>query len=309
MKKSRDKLSPRARKDNMVGWLFVAPLVLGFLAILLPILINSVRFSFNEMAMAENGYTLSPVELENYRVVLTVNPDFVRNILASLGSLALLLPSVVIFSLFMAILLNRDLPARILFRTILFIPVILSVGYYDTVMQNDVMTQSLSSLSAFDNGVSAQTGFFTVERINQYLISLNINTSVSGFLVSLLDSIPTIINQSGVQIIIFLAGLQSISPSVYEAAQIEGAAGWVSFWKITVPMISPMILVNLLYTIINYFTGASNTIMQSIQKTMFQSFQFGQGSAMAWIYFTAIVLILAAVYLVAGRLVFYQERG
>lgn len=259
------------------------------------------------MQMQDVGYSLTPVGFENYRVVLFVNPDFVRNILTYLSSLVVTIPSIVIFSLFIAVLLNKDFMGRTFFRLVLFIPVIMSVGYFDTVLSNDVMTSSLSSLTSFDTGISGSSGYFTAARISGYLVNLNVTTSITKFLVSLLNGIPTVINQSGVQIIIFLAGLQAISPSVYEAAQIEGATGWESFWKITVPMISPMILVNILYSIINAFTSSSNSIMKSIQTITFGSFKFGQGAAMSWVYFSAIILVIAVVYMITKRLVFYQE--
>ena len=298
----------RAQKDDLVGWLFVLPIVIGTILFLIPIVFESVRFSFYDLKMEEIGFSLTPVGWENYKTILFVDPNFVRNIITFLSSLLLSIPSIIIFSLFIAVLLNKYVPGRTLFRFIFFIPVILSVGYFETVMSGDVMTSAMSSLSSFDSGVSGYTGFFTTERISQYLMELNITTSITDFLVNLLNGIPTVINHSGVQILVFLAGLQSISPSIYEAAQIEGATGWESFWKITFPMISPMILVNLIYSIIDEFTRSSNTIMQSIKDTTFGSFKFGQGSAMAWFYFAVIIVVLIVVALIASRVIFYQER-
>ena len=307
MKTFDKKRFSRSQKDDLFGWVFVLPLIIGVVLILIPVVYNSINFSFNDMKMQDVGYSLTPVGFENYRVALFVNPDFVRDILTYLSSLVVTIPSIVIFSLFIAVLLNKDFMGRTFFRLVLFIPVIMSVGYFDTVLSGDVMTSSLSSLTSFDTGIGSSTGYFTAARISEYLVNLNVTTSITNFLVSLLNGIPTIINQSGVQIIIFLAGLQSISPSVYEAAQIEGATGWESFWKITVPMISPMILVNILYSIINAFTSSSNSIMKSIQTITFSSFKFGQGAAMSWIYFSVIILVIAVVYMITRRLVFYQE--
>lgn len=298
----------RTQKDNLAGWIFVIPLVLGVLLILIPIVFDSVRFSFNDLKMQEVGYSLTPVGLENYRHALFVDPQFVRSILTALGGMLLQIPAIVIFSLFIAVLLNKELPGRTFFRLVLFIPVILSVGYFETVMSGDIMTANMSDMTSFDSGVSGSGGFFTAQRISEYLIQLNISTSVSEILETLLGSITTIIQQSGVQIVIFLAGLQSISPSVYEAAQIEGATGWESFWKITVPMISPMILVNLLYSLIDAFTRSSNPIMKNIYSITFTSFQFGRGAAMSWIYFGFILLLTVIVYVIAHKLVFYEEK-
>ena len=107
--------------------------------------------------------------------------------------------------------------------------------------------------------------------------------------------------------LIFLAGLQSISPAIYESCQIEGASAWETFWKITLPMISPMILVNAIYTVIDSFTAGSNTVMKFIE----QEYSTKQGvvsTAMAWMYFMLVIIIVAVVALVLGRTVFYQRR-
>jgi len=183
------------------------------------------------------------------------------------------------------------------------------VGYFDTMMRGDVMSAAMGTMSSFDSGLTSGTGFFTVARISEYLSGLNVTDSITGFLVSVLNSLPVIINHSGVLILIFLSGLQSVSPSVYEAAQIEGATGWVSFWKITMPMLSPMVLVNMLYCIVDYFTHSGNAIMRNIYDVSFASNHFGQGSAMAWVYFGVLIVVLTAVYLLGQRFVFYQERG
>ncbi len=298
----------RTQKDDLMGWWFVAPLLIGIFLILAPTVYDSIRFSFHTLKMEDVGYSLRPVGWENYNWALFVDPDYVRSILTSLGTLLLQVPAIIIFSLFIAVLLNKKMPGRAFFRLVLFIPVILSVGYFETVLSGDVMTDSLSNLSGFEAGVEHTVGFFTSERIQEYLIRLNVSTAFSDTVVALMNSISVIIQQSGVQILIFLAGLQSISPSVYESAQIEGATGWEAFWKITVPIISPMILVNLIYSFINAFTSSGNNIMQKIYTVTFSSFEYGKGAAMSWIYFVFIIVLVAVVYGVASRLVFYEDR-
>jgi len=231
MKRGLPKRMSRLQRDQLMGWVFCLPLVLGVLLILLPIIANSIRFSFSDMQMQDVGYTLEPVGWENYRWVLFVDPNFVRDTLTSLSSLAVTIPSIVVFALFIAVLLNQELPGRTLFRVVLFIPVILSAGYFETVMSGDVMTSSMSSLSSFDSGLTSSAGFFTVERVGEYLMKLNINSSVADFLITLMNGIYTVIQRSGVQILIFLAGLQSISPSLYESAQTAGATGGGTFFR------------------------------------------------------------------------------
>jgi ABC-type sugar transport system permease subunit len=127
------------------------------------------------------------------------------------------------------------------------------------------------------------------------------------YVVSIVNDVYNIINYSGVQMLIFLAGLQSISPSIYEACRIDGATGWETFWKVTFPMISPMILVNTVYTVIDSFTSSTNTVMGFIQS-YYDSTSQVVSSAMAWVYF---IIVLAIVGVVTGLLsayIFYQRR-
>ena len=123
-----------------------------------------------------------------------------------------------------------------------------------------------------------------------------------------LNNIYSIVNYSGVQIILFISGLQGISPSVYEAANVEGASGWDSFWKITVPMISPVILVNVIYTVIDGFTRSDNPIMELIDDVAFNKMNYGASSAMAWLYFAVVIVVIVALGFICNRFVFYQER-
>jgi ABC-type sugar transport system permease subunit len=132
--------------------------------------------------------------------------------------------------------------------------------------------------------------------------------SVISVLSSAVNGLYDIIIVSGVQILIFLAGLQSISPSLYEASSMEGATQWENFWKITFPMISPLILVNSIYTVIDLFTNETNEMMTEIKNTIFKEIDYGYGSAMAWIYFVCIVVILALVGGIISRRVFYYDE-
>ena len=109
----------------------------------------------------------------------------------------------------------------------------------------------------------------------------------------MIDAIYDIIMASGIQIIVFLTGLQSISPSLYEAADVEGCSAWESFWKITFPMVSPLLLVNCIYTIIDFFMKNDNTVMEHINTVMYGTqMDFGAASAESWIYFGVALLFI-----------------
>ena len=160
------------------------------------------------------------------------------------------------------------------------------------------------------SGSSASTEIINAVDIEKLFANMKVGTEIVSYVVGLVNDIYNIVNRSGVQILIFLAALQSISPSIYEACTIDGATAWETFWKITLPMISPMILVNGLYTIIDSFTSASNVVMQYIDSH-YSSGSVGameQATAMSWIYFIIVMLIIGAFVGIASAFVFYQKR-
>jgi ABC-type sugar transport system permease subunit len=158
------------------------------------------------------------------------------------------------------------------------------------------------------SGSSAASEIVTAMDIQRLFANMKIGTELTDYVVGMVNDIFNIVNRSGVQMLIFLAALQSISPAIYEACRIDGCTAWETFWKITFPMISPMILVNGVYTIIDSFTSNSNSVMNYINKT----YQGADGqvlsSAMAWMYFIIVMLILAAAVGIFSAFVFYQKR-
>ena len=146
--------------------------------------------------------------------------------------------------------------------------------------------------------------------VEQLFMSMKVGGEIVVYVVGLVNSVYQIINYSGVQMLIFLAGLQSISPQIYEACRIDGATGWETFWKVTFPMISPMILVNAVYTIIDSFTTESNVVMSYIESAPASIPANGTeiATAMSWMYFLVVVLILAAVAGIMSMFVFYQRK-
>lgn len=298
------------KKKARAGWLFVLPFILGFVLIYLPIIWQSISFSFSQINYIQGGgYITEFVGLENYKNALFSSTQFTDVLKSGIGQLILEIPTIVFFSLFVAILLNQKMVGRGAFRAIFFIPVILSTGLIaqidagnnlGDVMGSTVDTGSGTTSAEIVSAVDIQSLF------SNMLIGSEIATTVTGFVNNIFD----IVNRSGVQMLIFLSGLQAISPAIYESCQMEGASAWETFWKITLPMISPMILVNLIYTVIDSFTAQSNTVMQYISSIYSGSGNSGQvlSSAMSWIYFLIVIVIVALVGGIMGRLVFYQRR-
>lgn len=293
-------------KEAVAGILFVMPFLIGFFGIFLPMIVESMRFSFSNMDVSSSGYTLTKAAdngLEHYLRALTIDPDFNLNLLKGIGQMVVQVPLVIIFSFFAATLINQNFHGRAIARSIFFFPVILTSGVVLGLENSDLLVQTLST-----TGVSADDAeaMFNVARfLSQYT---NLLGTVVDFLTNAVNGIYTIITASGVQILIFLAGLQSIAPSLYEASSMEGATAWENFWKITFPMISPIILVNSVYTIIDLFTNETNEMMKTIQTTIFNDVKYGFGSAMAWIYFICIAVILLVVGGLISRKVFYYDE-
>ena len=225
------------------------------------------------------------------------------------------IPAIVIFSLFMAVLLNQKMFGRAIFRAIFFVPVILSTGLIADIDASNVMNQYMSGTDSADTSANITNASSTSDIISMADVaflfeSMKIGTGLVKYVVQLVNDVYNIINRSGVQMLIFLAGLQSISPAIYESCSIDGATAWETFWKITFPMISPMILVNTIYTVIDSFTSSDSSVMTFILN--FYSTGGAQSrvqaTAMGWIYFLIVIAIIAAVSGILSAYIFYQRR-
>ena len=307
--KKRRAVSLDKRKAR-AGWFFVLPFVIGFLLIYLPIIFDSIKLSFFRIhVLAGGGYELEAVGLKNYREALFVDPDFVQTLLKGLGELAFDIPAILIFSLFMAVLLNQKMAGRAAFRAIFFVPVILSTGIMEVIGEMGRSMEDAAEEGIIDGtGQNKAADIVSAIDVAQLFANMKIGTGIVDYVTQAINNIYDIVNRSGVQMLIFLAGLQSISPAIYESCQMDGATGWETFWKITFPMISPMILVNAIYTIIDSFTTESNSVMTFIAKAYEKTDGNVISSAMSWMYFLIVMLIIAAVAGIMSAYVFYQKK-
>ena len=303
------KIASLDRRKARAGWFFVLPFVIGFILIYLPMIKDSIVMSFAKVHIVSGGgFELEYVGWENFHEALFVDPSFFRTLTSGLTQLLFDIPAILIFSLFMAVLLNQKMVGRGAFRAILFIPVILSTG----IMQSIEATNQIGELGeegiSDGSGMSATAEIVSAMDIEVLFANMKVGTELVEYVTAMINDIYDIVNRSGVQMLIFLAGLQSISPAIYESCSIDGATAWETFWKITLPMISPMILVNAVYTIIDAFTGKNNAMMDFIQNAMANSNGETLGAAMAWMYFFVVILILAAVAGIMSAFVFYQRK-
>ena len=309
-KTKKRKVASLDRKKARAGWIFVLPFVIGFVLVYLPILWDSIYMSFHSLHIVTGGgFTLEFVGLENYRNALFEDPGFVQTLVTGLGELAFDIPAILIFSLFMAVMLNQKMAGRAVFRAIFFIPVILSTGIMEAIEGQNILGTMMEGTESIDGSSTSAAGqIVNVMDIERLFSSMKVGTELLTVVVQIVNQIYDIVNRSGVQMLIFLAGLQSISPAIYEACRIDGCTSWETFWKITFPMISPMILVNGVYTIIDSFTTNSNSVMAYINSVYQGSEGQVLSSAMAWMYFLIVMVILAAAVGIFSAFVFYQKR-
>ncbi|SFF08572.1 ABC-type sugar transport system, permease component [Paenibacillus catalpae] len=290
-----------AEQKALLGFLFVLPWLLGFIFFFIIPLVNSFRYSLSKIEANAAGMKISYIGFENYINALTVNTSFNRTLTESIINMVVNVPLIVIFSLFLAVLLNQKFIGRSIARSIFFLPVILASGVIMT-LETSSLVQAVNDQNQGSGGAIHALGAYELAGLME---DAGVSESIVNYLTSAVERIYQIVSQSGVQILIFLAGIQTISPQLYEASKMEGATGYEAFWKITFPMVSPLILVNMIYTIIDSFSR--NEMTDLIKETGFTNFDFGLSSAMAWLYFVSIMLILLISSYIVSRKVFYQE--
>lgn len=292
MKRVQLSLSARSAWTAQV---FILPFYLGFWFFFLSPLLESLRMSFSKVAVSSGaGYTFSWVGLENYHVAFFKDGTFTTNLTKSFSDMAWKVPVVIVLSLFLAIIINQKFRGRVFVRAVFFLPVIFASGVALTMINQDNVASS-----AIAGNVVAAEGVTSMNSLNQLLTNAGFSSEIISLATKIANSLFSMVWRSGIQMIIFLAGLQSISPALYEASAIEGATSWENFWKITLPMLLPTILINLVYTIVDNFTDMSNSVMMQVTNLMAKSIsKLGLASSFAWIYFLFIGIILAVIMLI-----------
>ena len=295
------------KKKELQGWWFVSLFVIGLVIYYLPVLVNSIRFSFSDLDVGSRTLQVTFAGGKHYHYAFLEHPDFLKTLFSSMSGLLAEVLTVLIFSLFIASILNQRMHGRAFFRMIFFIPVVMTTGIVEKYEMGNLLMNQMTNVAEMGNTV-AQSSLFDAK---EFLLMLDIqNPTIVNAVSTLADGIYGIVQKSGVQIVIFLAGLQSISPSVYEVAKIEGASGWETFWKVTFPMMWPMIFVNTMYTIIDSFTRSSNAMVELIQTIGFKNNNLSAATAMSLVYSVVVLLFLGLTAWLFRILVFRkEERG
>ncbi|WP_339204176.1 sugar ABC transporter permease [Paenibacillus sp. FSL K6-3182] len=290
------------QKKSRLGILFVTPWFLGFVFLFSIPLYKSFLYSLNTLTLGKGGFDTKYEGFLFYKQLFMSHPTFNRTLIEAISDILINVPSITIFSLFVATLINQKFRGRIFARAVFFLPVLLAAP----VLSLENSSEMASIASTITGSSSEDGGFaFTSFELQRMLVEAGVGNGIISYITGSVDRIYEIISSSGVQILIFLAALQSISPSLYEAAKIEGTTGYEAFWKITFPMLSPILLTNIVYTVIDSYS--TNALSQMITDTAFQTLNFSLSAAMAWVYFLIVSVILLVTMTLVSRKVFYYD--
>ena len=288
------------------GYLFILPFIIGFIFFMVKPLGQSLKMALSEVTISTQGFELSYNHLANFKRAFLIDAEFKRMLIEGIGSMIYRSIATVVFSFFVALILNQNFKGRTLARSIFFLAVILSSGVLVGLENNNsLMTQLKDTIEEAGNANSVTQ---VLERIlvpaAQGLGGIGAKTFEKVF--QIIDSIYDIAMASGIQIIIFLSGLQNVSPSMYEAAQMEGCTAWESLCKITVPMVSPLLPVCWVYTIVDFFMKSDNEIMTKINDNVL-ALAYGFSSAMAWSYFIVCMILIGLSSLIISKVVYNYD--
>lgn len=283
-------------KESLSARIFMLPFYIGFLLFSVKPLFETFIMIFNSVSIEYGGYKMKYVGAENLNEIFNKDPDFLLNLFTSVGNMLWQVPTILFISLFLAVLLNSKFKGRGFVRSVFFLPVIVVTGVVILIIQNDVVANAALQGGSVSGGeIEYNVG------IEQLLIDAGLSSKIVGFFSTLANNMFNLLWRSGVQIVLFLAALQSIPSSLYEASSVEGATVIDDFFKITLPMTIPIMIINTVYTIVDGFTEANNLAMNQVMVAI-DNLNYGVGAAMSWSYFALIGLFIGIVMLIFTRL-------
>ena len=276
---------------NRAGYTFVAHWAIGLILFFIVPLGSSIWYSFNKVLVEPGKIVTDFVGFQYFNELFNEDPIYVDNLRDSIGMMFYSLPIIIALSLILAVLLNQKFKGRTIFRIIFFLPIIIANSVVMTQLNGELIT-----LPLFSSG----TGEDSFINYAQIISGLGIPAQISPILEFLLANTINLIWKCGVQTILFLAGLQSISASMYEVSKIEGANKWEEFWLITVPSLRHIISLVMIYTMIELFVSMDNALVSDAYELMKNS-NFGISSAMLWCYFLIVLILIGTVYILYQR--------
>ncbi|MHB1483743.1 MAG: carbohydrate ABC transporter permease [Saccharofermentanales bacterium] len=303
--KSKKRRISLTTKHSIYGYAFLTPFFIGFILFFLSPLILYVCMGFYDIRLSNNGMMFSFAGFSYFKLFLIDDTRYIANVLSSLKDMAFNLPAIVIYSFFIATVLNQKFKGRTFFRSVFFLPVIIASGTAAVNNSNSLFRNAISLISGA--GVTSSDTLNFAGFVTNFLGPSYTNL-VTQYIQPLINNIYIITLSSGVQILIFLAAIQTVPPSIYEAAHIDGATPWETFWKITLPYLSPMIIVNSVYTLIDLLGGQNNVVIADIYNTISNQTKYSLGAAMGSLYFMIIFALMGSIILIMSKFVYYEDR-
>ena len=296
--KTRKKRIRLITPTDTTGFLFVLPFLIGFIFLFAKPAVESVNYCFHRITVDTNGLVLEPIGWENFRYAMKSDATFVKNLTKSITDGAVKIPVMMFLSMFLAILMNNEFPGRLLFRTILFLPVIFAADQVLRTMSlagtSGEMTDTSNDFFIMTTGAS---GF-----VKEVIASFGVLTPVIEKFTAYAGKMFDLLWSIGIQIILFVIGLKSIPAYLYEVAEMEGATAWETFWKITFPLLVPSMLLCLVFSIIDFFNTTTNAVVRTIDTNMLARIDYA--AAQSWIYSLIILgFVLIAYALVSRKIV------
>lgn len=302
MKKQKGKLAGLQKRKAISGYLFISPFIIGFLVFMIKPLCQSFYMSFCNVELGSGVFKEIWIGLENFVRAFTIDPDYNRLLVEEFSRMMAYSLGIIVFSFFVSLILNQKFKGRAMVRAIFFLPVILSSGVIIGLeTDNQLMDSIAQTIEMTTQNVSI------TDALEDILRTAGVGVRAFEEVFALIDNIYDVAIASGIQIIIFLSGLQTIPSSMYEAASIEGCTSWESLWKITFPMISSLFLVNWIYTVIDFCMRSDNGVIEKIQTIMIDQMNYGLASAMSWIYFIIVLAFVGITSFFISKGVYYYD--
>lgn len=275
------------------GFLFTLPWLIGVAVFFVIPIIQSLIYSFSSLRIEPGHVVTEWIGIENYRFIIKDNPKYLENLFSGLKNIFIQVPFILVLSLILGVLLNNDFKGRIFYRSLYFLPVIIASGVVLKMFLE--ASQGDSTEIATSDSVS-----FGMIDFSGVLEGLNLPPSILEYLTVVLDNIFLLVWQCGIQIVLVIAGLQTIPDLLYEVAHVEGASKWEQFWFITLPMMIRTMLLVVIFTLVEVVTINTNPVMNQ-SYSFFGNIEYGYGSAALWFYFVIVGFVIALVMFVFSK--------
>lgn len=280
---------------DTTGWMFVLPFVIGFIFLFAKPVAQSLMYSFNDVSVGQDGLEFTPIGWANYHKMLFGDANFIKILWKMISEAIVKILVIMFISMFLAILLNEKFSGRLLFRAIMFLPVIFAADQVLSMFNGLGGRDELKDTTSTFFVMSGEASGFVEEIIGSFGPLSSIITKFTAYATQLFN----LLWSSGIQIILFIIGLQTIPAYLYEVADMEGATKWETFWKITFPLLTPSILLCLIYTMIDYFNASTNTVVRQINDYILSNFDYA--CALSWFYSVAVFILVIIVNLILSR--------